>query len=131
MAEYPEQIKKLFETHTVNESGIYMLKLYVNGMLTPVIVDDYVPVTARGNLFACTTKSSEIYAILLEKAWAKLHGSYARIESGLPSFATMHLTGAPSDSFWHGNIKEGPDMFWEKMRRCDKFNYLMIAASHG
>lgn len=96
----------------MNKAGIYLIKLYVNGKLTPVIVDDYVPVTARGNLFACTTKTSEIYAILLEKAWAKLHGTYARIESGLPSFATIHLTGAPADSFWHGQVKEIQDEFW-------------------
>ena len=43
-----------------------------------------------------------MWAILLEKAWAKLHGCYARSSSGIPSFASIHLTGAPAKNYPHG-----------------------------
>jgi hypothetical protein len=33
---------------------------------------------------------------MLEKAWAKLHGSYARIETGHAHNVMNDLTGAPS-----------------------------------
>ena len=40
----PESIYDLFETRLVNKAGIYMVYLFVNGVRTPVIVDDYIPV---------------------------------------------------------------------------------------
>ena len=36
-----------------------------------MIIDDYVPVDQRGKLVMASTKSKELWAILLEKAWAK------------------------------------------------------------
>lgn len=44
MAEFPDRIKALIETPEVNSAGIYLLKFFVNGVETSVIVDDYLPV---------------------------------------------------------------------------------------
>ncbi|MFM7850742.1 MAG: C2 family cysteine protease [Flammeovirgaceae bacterium] len=44
MAEFPERIEACFHTKEPNSAGIYLMFLYVNGAVTPVIVDDYVPV---------------------------------------------------------------------------------------
>jgi len=49
---------------------------------------------------------------LLEKAWAKLHRSYARIESGSPAFAVMHLLGTPALTYYHDSEKNDKDQFW-------------------
>lgn len=35
--------------------------------------------------------------MLLEKAWAKLHGSYERIEAGFAENVLRDLTGAPTE----------------------------------
>ena len=44
------------------------------------------------------TSEKETWVIALEKMWAKLHGSYAKVEGGR-SFETMRdLTGAPAIS---------------------------------
>jgi hypothetical protein len=48
---------------------------------------------------------------LLEKAWAKLYGTYARIEGGDPAFAAVHLEGAPAVTTWHKEIKD-KEKFW-------------------
>lgn len=37
--------------------------------------------------------------MLLEKAWAKLHGSYFKIESGFSEDVFRELTGAPTLTF--------------------------------
>ncbi len=37
--------------------------------------------------------------MLLEKAWAKLHGSYEQIESGFAENVFRDLTGAPTLTF--------------------------------
>ena len=39
----------LIETKQVNTAGIYLLKFYINGIETPVIVDDYLPVECGTN----------------------------------------------------------------------------------
>ena len=97
MAEFPDRIQALIETKTVNAAGIYMLKFFINGIETPVVVDDHLPVIGGSvqPTFA-HNKNGELWVALLEKGWAKLHGSYARVESGLPCFANTHLSGVPS-----------------------------------
>ena len=60
-----------------------MLKFYVNGVLTPVIVDDHFPVKdGQARMRFAYSKDEELWVSLLEKGWAKLHGSYARVEGG-------------------------------------------------
>ena len=41
-------------------------------------------------------KEGELWPSILEKAWAKVHGSYQAIESGDPGSTLRDLTGAPS-----------------------------------
>jgi calpain-15 len=41
-------------------------------------------------------QGNEIWVILLEKAWAKIHGSYERISLGVTSYTLRDITGAPS-----------------------------------
>jgi calpain-15 len=37
----------------------------------------------------------ELWVIIMEKAWAKIHGSYDRIVSGTVYLTLRDLTGAP------------------------------------
>ena len=43
MAENPEHVANRFETVEVNKAGIYHMTLFINGVKTSVIVDDYLP----------------------------------------------------------------------------------------
>lgn len=93
MAEHePKALKNLFETDRVNGSGIYVVCFYVNGVRTPVVIDDYIPVWPYNNepVFA-KAPCQAIWVLLLEKAWAKLHGTYMRTDSNSPHFAAHHL----------------------------------------
>jgi len=44
LAVFPENISDRFETKVTNSAGIYLLTLFVNGIVTPVIIDDWIPV---------------------------------------------------------------------------------------
>ena len=87
-----------------------MVNIFVNGQETPVIVDDHLPVRSGKPAFA-TCRDGEIWVSVLEKAWAKLHGTYARIEGGLPCFAASHIMGVPSESFQHDAIENVEEFF--------------------
>ena len=103
------------------------MKFHINGVETMVVVDDYLPVRYDRPAFA-NAKDGELWVSLLEKGWAKLHGTYARIEGGLPCHAYTHLSGAPSESVHHSSI-ESEEMFWRLLVRADSNNYTIIAAS--
>ena len=82
--------------------GIYQVQFYINGTFKSVVVDDYVPVDKdTGKLAFCRAINQEIWPVILEKAWAKLHGSYAKSARGDPGFASMHLTGMPAKDVRH------------------------------
>ena len=44
---------------------------------------------------------SEIWPLILEKAMAKVYGSYERFEGGKPYMAFLFLTGCPSNVIYH------------------------------
>lgn len=97
----PELIKKIFhpESRTYRFEGIYSIMLYNGKMPTVVTVDDKFLVNPASNKHAfvrlCTdptTNSREIWPLLIEKAYAKFHGSYANIEGGLVHTALEELT---------------------------------------
>jgi hypothetical protein len=51
------------------------------------VVDDWLPVNEYNQIAFARSQNDELWVSLLEKAWAKLHGTYARIEGGVPYFA--------------------------------------------
>lgn len=130
LAEFPDRVKALFVTKTVNEAGIYLVNFFLNGQETPIVVDEHLPVGANGKPCFATCRDNELWVSLLEKAWAKLHGSYARTEGGLPCFAASHLMGVPSESIQHDSIENSED-FFDLLQSADKRNFTMMAASHG
>ena len=44
MCHRPDTVYDLFGTKEVNKAGIYVVYLFVNGVRTPVVIDDYIPV---------------------------------------------------------------------------------------
>ena len=133
MAEIPPRIEDLFETKEVNRAGIYMMYFYINGVKTPVIVDDYLP-SKNGRCGFAKGKSGELWVSLLEKGWAKLHGTYARMAGGLPSMAAVHLSGTPSTSYDHDDYKNDRRLFeklFEIIDDADDKNYSIMACSPG
>ena len=130
LAEFPERIKALFVTQEVNDAGIYLMKFHINGVEKLVMVDDYLPIRQDGSLAFAGAKEGELWVSLLEKGWAKLHQTYARIEGGLPCHAYTHLSGAPSESIHHSSIDD-QSAFWKLLLRADNNKYTIIAASYG
>ena len=90
LAEVAGRVEERFKITATNEAGIYLVTLFLNGVETPVIVDDHFPARFNGKCWVpcySSTKENELWVMLLEKAWAKVCGSFSRIQGGMPSFA--------------------------------------------
>ena len=75
MAEEPARIKKLFHDNFRNKLGIFAIQLTKNGVNVQVIVDDKIPCKNKEPIFS-ENHGDEVWVVILEKAWAKLHGDY-------------------------------------------------------
>jgi hypothetical protein len=75
--DYPHMFDKIFVSNKINPYGIYMARLYAEGIVVEVVVDDYVPVsTSMKPYYAKPSVDREIWVMVLEKCWAKLFSSY-------------------------------------------------------
>ena len=96
-------------------SGAYAVRLYVNGEPNDVVVDDHFPYDPRPEkdcwFFSRDTTENEIWVQILEKAYAKMFGSYEIVEGGKPYQALCNLTGFPSDLLHHDEING--DALWK------------------
>lgn len=101
LAEQPETIQNCFLTDSFNPRGKYKFRLWdeVSKRFVVVHVDDYIPVGKDGQPVFSHPKGNEMWVMLIEKAIAKLCGSYSNIEGGYPLFAMRAITGDEVNSF--------------------------------
>jgi len=99
LAERPALIDRLFITDKINNSGIYRVKLCKNGEWVTVTVDDYFPCYPEGEPIFARCHGNELWVMLLEKAYAKLHGNFYLLRGGFVNEALLDLTGCPSISY--------------------------------
>lgn len=71
------------------------MKLCVDGEWKVIGIDDHIPTLYDKPAFT-RGKNSEIWVMVIEKAWAKLFNSYENIEAGYPTEVLHCLTGAPT-----------------------------------
>lgn len=128
IAEHENRIKKLFLSRTITKTGCYCVALCINGIWEDIIVDDFFPCRLNSNSPAFNhTIHNEIWAMLLEKAWAKAHGGYMNIDSGVIGEALRDLSGAPCKSYVSGN--ESFEVHWQRVLKAEKNDWVMCAAS--
>jgi len=125
LAEWPDRVRKLFITDQVNKYGIYGLRMFYNGKRVEVVVDDLIPCTRKAKPKFSRANGPELWVIILEKAWAKIHGCYERISAGNTYLTIRDLTGAPG-YYW----LEINDQMWNKIIEFDKNQYPMSCGIH-
>ena len=99
LAEFPHLIEKLYESSWSDtpdgrvavggacEHGAYEVTICKNGAWQSVRVDDFFPCRpgeGNGPVFS-RASGPELWVLLMEKAYAKLHGSYFALRSGVCS----------------------------------------------
>ena len=125
-ARQPARVRAMFETCTPEElaRGLVRVKLCPNGFWTEVVIDDRLPCNQRGRpLFAGLAGGG--WAALVEKAYAKLMGSYAALEGGRCVEALVDLTGGVCHQL---AVEEGMDALvalTNSVRKCYDQRHLL------
>eukprot|EP00796_Vickermania_ingenoplastis_P009462 gene9461-6644_t len=103
VAEAPEWIHWIFRHPVSPEAGreerakhAFRVTLLYEGWWDTALVDDYLPASKKGPTFGrCEYDLRKIWYPLLEKAYAKMAGSYAAIQRGTVWEAMQLLRGCP------------------------------------
>jgi calpain-15 len=135
LAERPELVRRLFLTKQVNSEGIYHVRFCKGGEWVTVTVDDYFPCFPQGTPIFSRSHGNELWVLLLEKAYAKLHGSYGLLRGGWASEGMIDLTGCPTESidFAKDSGKQllGDDGLWPLLKFEDENGSLISASTPG
>jgi len=124
LTEFPLLIYQIFRSNEVNEFGYYEVVLFIDGDWQIVFIDDYFPVIKNTNeLKFCRPNGNELWAMILEKAWAKVNGGYALIIAGWPSDPLVALTGFNCQKLYHQ--EETLENLWLDISKSDNDNCIM------
>ncbi|CDW72805.1 calpain family cysteine protease containing protein [Stylonychia lemnae] len=135
LAEHPQLLEKLFVNKTYNEEGVYRVRICKNGEWQSVTIDDYFPCFINGGPIFSTTSENELWVLILEKAYAKVHGSYLALRGGYAIEGIQDLTGCPStqydllSQYVRQTIQNGD--LWKLLQFYEKEQYLMSVSTDG
>ncbi|CAD5230339.1 unnamed protein product [Bursaphelenchus okinawaensis] len=101
VASRPDLIEKVFDVNQSFEkekyTGMFKFKFWLYGEWVNIVVDDRLPVNGK-NLMFCGVNDEGFWMALLEKAYAKLIGSYDAITCVGYPFSLLCLTGGIIDT---------------------------------
>jgi calpain-15 len=130
-AENPKRIKNFFPSIAMSPNGIFEAKVFIHGEPIKVVVDDYFPCIEKedGSFAVAFTGINEstrnVWAMILEKVWAKVNFAYENIIAGVPSDAFEFLSPSPIDDYFH-DIHH--DEIYQRIIEADTKNFIITCA---
>ncbi|XP_076190827.1 calpain-13 isoform X5 [Aptenodytes patagonicus] len=109
-------------------AGIFHFRFWQHGDWVDVVIDDQLPFLNGRYLSVHPRTSNEFWPSLLEKAYAKLRGSYQNLHGGYLSDALVDLTGGVQVQF---SLKDPPPDLEEILKAADKSKCLMGCSTSG
>ncbi|KAL7670814.1 hypothetical protein ACOME3_005737 [Neoechinorhynchus agilis] len=134
VAEVPSILYKILITKEYNPKGIYHVRLCDRGMWKVITVDDRLPVNKYDSFIFTFAKRRQLFASLIEKAFAKLHGNYNALKSGRCDEGLQALTGEPTEVIFLRQTSHGTENGTKHSGRLDReaiWNRILAAKRAG
>ena len=128
MTNIPQLICQLFRSFQINKNGCYEIGLNIEGEWQIVLLDDYFPCskTTKIPIFA-KPNGPELWAMLLEKAWAKINGGYLNITGGYASEVLSVFTSFPIETF--DLLIKDIDNIWRDLKKAFEDGQIITCCS--
>jgi len=109
-------------------SGLFRFRFWRYGSWVEVTVDDRLPTTNGKLMMVQSNHPNEFWGALLEKAYAKLHGSYEALKGGSNADALTDFTGGLVQSY---SMISPPRDLTKLLAKAIQRNSVMSASIYG
>ncbi|XP_030574695.1 calpain-1 catalytic subunit-like isoform X2 [Archocentrus centrarchus] len=116
------QVVPLEQNFDENYCGLFHFRFWRFGRWVDVVIDDKLPTIDGRLIFVHSRDPTEFWPALLEKAYAKVCGSYTDMNAGTPAEALVDFTGGVHICI---NLANPPPNLWEMMCRAGQSKSLM------
>ncbi|OCT79453.1 calpain-2 catalytic subunit isoform X2 [Xenopus laevis] len=106
-------------------AGIFHFRVWQRGDWVDVVVDDKLPTKNKKLVYVKSADEKEFWTALLEKAFAKLYGSYKAISEKNPILALEDFTGGVCESY---TLKTAPADFFQTLQRSVRAKCLLTGS---
>ena len=146
LAEKPFLLLNCMISQKLETSGLHQVRLCRRGEWVVVNIDDFLPCNRKGQLIFSLGRKKQLWVPFLEKALAKLYGSYEAIAKGACADGLQSLTGEPCDVLYlqldsqnqsnlfrsQFNYDQNPsEAFWRKIIYSKQLGYLMTTLCYN
>ncbi|XP_062574452.1 calpain-A-like [Saccostrea cucullata] len=125
VADKPQLLRRIipddsYPVGTPRYDGVFHCRFWRFGRWDDVFIDDYLPVIFGDQIYSAhsETDPNEMWVSLLEKAFARMYGSYPEVSGGTAADSYMALTGGIPEDIDLKKMSMDPDQLHTRVRNA-------------